>query len=166
MTGMITSMIDGIRRRVATAVLWGALAAVALSLIAMCIVVAIVLGLLAIYLQLSSQLPPPAAAAVTAGIAILLAVVIAVTGILAFWISARRHASRPPAKANSAPAGPDLGPLGAVADEAADWVAKNPLAAVIGAFAAGSMFAISPPLRKAAVELIAAIIRSPPPRDS
>ena len=165
MTGMIASMIDGVRRRLAAAVLWGALAAVALALIAMCITAAIVFALLAVYLLLAGQFPPPAAAAITAGIAGLAAVTIADVGVVAFRIATPPRWPATAAKPEPQASAATLGPLGAAADQAAGWIEKNPLGAVIAAFATGTMFAISPPLRRAAVDLIAAIIRPPPPRD-
>ena len=64
---------------------------------------------------------------------LLSAAMIAVIGILAFWVTARPHTPSPPAKTDARPPAAELGALGAAADEAAGWVEKNPLGAIIAA---------------------------------
>jgi hypothetical protein len=163
MAGMIESAMERVRRCLAWTLLCGAFAAVTATLVALFVAGGIAFGLLAVYLRLAGQLPPPSAALITAGVAVLAAVMIAVIAMLAF-----RTASRPRRPVVPAPAAnPELrspaaprGALGA-ADEAAGWIGRNPLAAIIAAFAAGSAFAASPPLRRAIGEMIADFVRPP-----
>jgi hypothetical protein len=163
MAGMIESAMECVRRCLASAVLWGALAAATAMLVALFIAGGIAFGLLAVYLRLAAQLPPPSAALITAGVAVLAAVLIALIAMLVFRIASRpRRTIVPVPAANPEPRSPAAprGALGA-ADEAAGWIGRNPLSAIIAAFAAGSAFAVSPPLRRAIGELIADFVRPP-----
>ena len=159
-------MIDSVRHRIASAVLWGALAAIALLLISICIAAAIAFALLAFYfyLHLSVQMSSPIAAAATGGMAVALAALLALIGILAFRIASRpRGSTAGPKPGFPSPAAGSVS-LNAAVDEAASWIAKNPRAAVIAAFTTGSVFGLSPQLRQAVADLIVVAIRPPPPR--
>ena len=162
----MTGMIDSVKRRVASAVLWGVLAAIALLLISICIAAAIAFALLAFYFYLhhSVQMSSPIAAAATGGMALVLAALLAVIGILAFRIASRPGRPLAGRKPDLQPSAAGSGPLNAAVDEAASWIAKNPRAAVIAAFATGSVFGLSPQLRKAVADLIVAAVRPSPPR--
>jgi len=163
----MTGTIGGLKRRLASAALWGALAAIALLLISICIAGAIAFALLAFYfhLHLAIQLSSPIAAAATGGLALALAALIAAIGIVASRIAARPRRAAAGAKPDRVPSSATgSASLNAAVDEAASWISKNPRAAIIAAFASGSVFGFSPQLRKAVADLIVAAVRPPPPR--
>jgi hypothetical protein len=162
MTGYLAGWIDRVRRQVAAVVLCGALAAIALILVAMCIAAAIVFALLAVYLHLSAQLTPAAAALATGGVAVLIAILIAGIGYLAVRIASRPRRSLEAVGRDDASPRAVGGALDAAADDASRWITKNPGTAIVSAFAAGTVFGLSPQLRRAVVDLIVAAIRSPP----
>lgn len=157
-------MIETVKRKLASAVLWAALAAIMLLLIAICIAGALASALLAFYfhLHLSLQLSPPDAAAATAGLALALAAVLAAIGIVAFRFAGRPRRVTPAEKIGRPSPPPEAALLNAAAKEAASWVARSPRAAIIAAFASGSVFGLSPQLRRAVADLIVAAVQRPP----